>query len=270
MGMSAAPGTVLLDVRDVDVVRGRRTVLRGVSVGVASRECVAVVGPNGAGKSSLVGAVTGELPLAAGTVDLGGEPAQLLSSRERARRRAVLTQHSAVAFGFTTREVVAMARDPWRGTDLSADDPAVVDRALADADVVQLADRPVNELSGGELARVAIARTLAQTAPLLIWDEPMAALDLQHQALVLARLTRHLADGGGALLVEHDLTLVSRVATRVVILSDGAVAAQGAPHEVFTEETIRAVYGADIEIISVTDDAGGVLPIVVPRVPRSA
>lgn len=252
--------TALLDVRRLVVKRGPRVVIDDVSLAVHPGEVVVVIGPNGAGKSSLVSAITGDLPPESGEVRLGGRQLGELSLREQARLRAVLTQQSAVAFGFTVHEVVSMAREPWRSSAPQVDDALVISDALATTDVTHLGTRPVQALSGGEQARVAIARTLAQTTPLLIWDEPTAALDVKHQLLVMRRLRSHVRAGGGALVVLHDLTLASQVADRVVILKSGLLVAEGAPSQVLTAERLSEVYEAQFLVHEIPGRALAVIP----------
>ncbi|MDP2289470.1 MAG: heme ABC transporter ATP-binding protein [Actinomycetota bacterium] len=252
--------TPLLEVRDLVVKRGPRTVISEVSLSVAAREVVVVIGPNGAGKSSLISAITGDLEPTAGCVCLGDTSILELTLREQARLRAVLTQQSAVAFGFTVREVVSMAREPWRNAVSQSDDARVISEALHSSDVTHLAVRPVQALSGGEQARVAIARTMAQTTPLLILDEPTAALDVKHQLMVMRGLRVHADAGGGALVVLHDLTLASQIADRIVILKDGTLVAVGAPSEVLTTETLACVYEADFLVHEIPGRALAVIP----------
>jgi len=252
--------TALLDVRRLVVKRGPRVVIDEVSLAVHPGEVVVVIGPNGAGKSSLVSAITGDLQPESGEVWLGDSQLGELGLREQARLRAVLTQQSAVAFGFTVHEVVSMAREPWRSSAPQVDDAHVISDALATTDVTHLGARPVQALSGGEQARVAIARTLAQTTPLLIWDEPTAALDVKHQLLVMRRLRSHVRAGGGALVVLHDLTLASQVADRVVILKSGLLVAEGAPSQVLTAERLSEVYEAEFLVHEIPGRALAVIP----------
>jgi len=251
--------TTLLDVRHLVVRRGPRVVINDVSLRVSAGEVVAVIGPNGAGKSSLVSAITGDLMPESGEIWLGETLLSELDLREQARIRAVLTQQSAVAFGFTVHEVVSMAREPWRTTPPS-DEAQIIMDAMGTTDVMHLGMRPVQALSGGEQARVAIARTLAQTTPLLIWDEPTAALDVRHQLLAMRRLRAHAASGGGALVVLHDLTLASQVADRVVILKSGGLSAQGSPREVLTAARLSDVYEAEFIVHEIPGGALAVIP----------
>ena len=245
-----APGAVLAEAVGVDAVRGGRTVLRQVDLAVSVGEVVAVVGPNGAGKSTTVGLLAGDLPCAAGEVRLHGRPVGRWRPLERAVRRAVLPQHTTVAFPFTVAEVVAMGRAPWAGTPFALDDEAAVASAMAATGVTGFADRAFGTLSGGERARVALARVLAQRAPLLLLDEPTAALDLRHQDLVMKVAAEHARTGGGVLVVLHDLNLAALHADRLAVIADGEVVACGPPAEVMDPGLLSEVYQREIDVVA--------------------
>lgn len=251
----------MLDVDDIVVRRGDRPVLDGVSITVGRGECVAVVGPNGAGKSSLVSAIGGDLPLHSGRVAIDGCALGAMDHRARARARAILTQQVTVALGFTVHEVIAMGREPWRGCPEAQADEHHIAGAMEAVDVAHLADRPVQNLSGGEQSRVAIARTLAQSARLLVWDEPTAALDVEHQVSALGAMRRHVTSGGSALLVLHDLTLAAAVADRVVVLAGGQVVAAGTVDQVLTPALIRDVYRAEVECVTTPRGGRALVPV---------
>lgn len=242
----AEPGDILAEAEDLHVRLGRRAVLHGVSVPVRAGEVLALVGPNGAGKSTLLGALAADLPAVGGVVRIHGRPAAEWSAPELALRRAVLPQSATLSFPFTVEDVVRMGRAPHATTP--AEDDLAIAEAMAQAEVTDFALRPFSALSGGERARVALARVLAQRAPLLLLDEPTAALDLRHQELVL-RLCRARAHAGDAVVVVlHDLALAAAYAHRVAILRAGRVAADGAPGDVFTERLLSDVYDQPVEV----------------------
>lgn len=243
------PGTLALATTEATVVRGGRTVLRDVSLRVHAGELVAVVGPNGAGKSTIVGLLAGDLSARSGTVTVAGRPVRAWRLAELALRRAVLPQQTTVAFPFTVAQVVAMGRAPWADTPLSEQDDAETAAAMADTEVTDLAHRRFAELSGGERARVALARVLAQRTDILLLDEPTAALDLRHQDLVLRLAADRAASGGAVLIVLHDLNLAAAYAHRVALIADGHLAAHGTPTEVLTASRLSAVYQRDIEVV---------------------
>ncbi|MFI1176562.1 heme ABC transporter ATP-binding protein [Streptomyces melanogenes] len=258
----AAPGEILAEARGLRVRLGGRTVLDGVSVRARAGEVLALVGPNGAGKSTLLGALAGDLAVCGGEVRIAGRPLADWSPGDLALRRAVLPQSAALSFPFPVEEVVRMGRAPWAGTAGEDEDDAVVAAAMAATEVAPIADRPYAALSGGERARVALARVLAQRAPVLLLDEPTAALDLRHQELVL-RLCRERAGAGDAVVVVlHDLGLAAAYADRVAVLHAGAVAAEGAPAEVFREELLSRVYRQPVEVFPHPETG---VPLVVPK-----
>ncbi|MCL2535343.1 MAG: ATP-binding cassette domain-containing protein, partial [Nocardiaceae bacterium] len=167
---AAGSGAVTMRATDIRVERGGRTVLDHVNITVRAGEVLALVGPNGAGKSTLLAALSGDQPVASGVVELDGKPLTDWSPSEMARRRAVLPQQHTVGFSFTARQVVRMGRAPWQRTPLAADDDKLIDHCLDVCDVQHLADRPFSVLSGGERARVALARVLAQSTETVLLD----------------------------------------------------------------------------------------------------
>jgi iron complex transport system ATP-binding protein len=233
----------------VRVTLGANRVLDGVDLVARAGEVVALVGPNGAGKSTLLGAFGGDLRPQSGDVLVDDRPLGSWSPTELALRRAVLPQQVNVTFPFTVTDVVQMGRAPWARTPGADVDDVAVRRALADADVAHLADRHVPSLSGGERARVALARVLAQATQLLLLDEPTAALDVHHQELVLSIVRGRVAAGDGAVVVLHDLGLAAAYADRVAVLADGRIVADGPPESVFTPELLSAVYHHEIDVV---------------------
>lgn len=242
-------GAVTMRAAGIVVLRGGRRVLDGVDFDVVAGQVVALVGPNGAGKSTLLAALTGELSPTEGRVELDDRPLAHWTPVQMAQRRAVLPQSHTIGFPFPAGEVVAMGRAPWARTLRREDDSAAVALAMAAADVAQFADRPFPSLSGGERARVALARVLAQDATTMLLDEPTAALDLGHQETML-RLARDKAhDGIAVVVVLHDLATAAAYADRVAVLDDGRIAADGPPREVLTGELLSRVYRYPVEVM---------------------
>ena len=196
----------------------------------------AICGPNGAGKSTLLQALAGLIEPDRGEVLLGD--AALPTGRERARRIGYLPQVGEVAWDLSVAALASLGRLPHRDRG----EPQVA-AALAALDLAHLAERPVSTLSGGERARALLARVLAGEPEWILADEPLAALDLAHQLALLARLREAAGRGAGVVLVLHDLALAMNHADRVVVLAHGAVAADGAPGEALSEETIARVWG---------------------------
>lgn len=243
----AAPGEVLAEAEGLTVRLGYRTVLDGVGLRLRAGEVLAFVGPNGAGKSTLLSALSGDLTPSSGSVRIHGRPAADWSAPELALRRAVLPQSATLSFPFGVEEVVRMGRAPWTSARPEEDDAAVAE-AMTATEVTAFAARPFSALSGGERARVAMARVLAQRTPLLLLDEPTAALDLRHQELVLRICRERAAAGVAVAVVLHDLGLAAACADRVVVVAGGRIAADGTPEEVFTEDLLSDVYRQPVEV----------------------
>ncbi len=239
-----------------------RAILQDASITLRAGELHALVGPNGAGKSTLFGVLAGDVTPTAGSVTLDGTPVASIPPKELARKRAVLLQSNTVTFPFSTEEVVRMGRAPWARTPAEDDDDRIVAAAMAEADVTRLAHRPISALSGGERARVALARVLAQDTGILLLDEPTAALDLKHQEDVLRIARSRAAAGACVAIVLHDLNIALAFADRVTLLSQGRVTATGAPAEVLTAERIEEVYGQPVDVF---DHPVTGVPLVVPR-----
>lgn len=242
-------GAVTLRARGIDIARGGRAVLESVDIDVVAGQILALVGPNGAGKSTLLAALSGELEPASGTVELDGRPISGWTPTDMARRRAVLPQNHTVGFPFTVREVVAMGRSPWARTPRQDADEQVIAAALAATDIDHLAERPFPALSGGERARAALARVLAQDTETLLLDEPTAALDLGHQEQVLRLAAARAAEGAAVVVVLHDLGLAAAYADRVAVLDGGRLAAVGHPRDILTTDLLTTVYRHPVEVI---------------------
>ncbi len=230
---------------DVDGV----TLLDGVDLDVRAGELLCVVGPNGAGKSTLLGLLAGDLDPTRGTVAYDGVPAAGLPVAALARRRAVLLQEHRLSFPFPVVDVVRMGRAPWQGTDAEDADDAVVGAALAAGDVRHLAERRFPTLSGGEKARTAYARARAQATPVLLLDEPTAALDIRHQEMVLDQARALARTGSAVVAVLHDLSLAAAYADRVLLLGEGRTRALGTPAEVLRADLLGDVYRHPVEVL---------------------
>ncbi len=215
--------------------------LEAVSLNLGPGELVALVGPNGAGKSTLIQALAGLLP-AGGTIQWNGQPLSRIHMLERGRRLAWVSQETQFEFAFPVREVVTQGRYAW------GENSTGVAEAMAELDLAQLAERPVTRLSGGERHRVGLARALATQAPIQLWDEPVAQLDVRH-ALEVMRLARRLADAGGTVVVSlHDLRAAYRF-DRVLVLDRGHLVGNGKPHEVLTAPLIREVFRVEATFV---------------------
>ena len=230
---------------------GDSPVLHDVSLRLQGGEFVGLIGPNGCGKSTLLRVLSRTLRPVSGSVRLDGRDIREWQARDFARNLAFVPQQEQAAFDFTVRDVVLMGRHPhldrWRGE--TERDYQLVTQALADADILHLADRPVTNLSGGEHRRVLLARALAQQARLLLLDEPTAHLDITHQAELMALVKRQTQERRmGALAALHDLNQAAEFCDRLLLMGRGRLIAEGAPEEVLTSGHLRAVYDADAQI----------------------
>lgn len=222
----------------------------------------ALVGPNGSGKSTLVRALLGREPIESGRILIDGDDRGAIRQDEFARRVAVVTQREEAVFPLEVGEYVALGRYPYsRGLSSSPGDESAIRRAVERAEIGTLLDRRTDELSGGEWQRVRIARALAQDTGMLVLDEPTTFLDIAHE-MSLLELIHSLAAGGMAvLMVSHQLNLVARFASRMVLLSRGRVVSTGSPAEVMDAGTLEAVY--DWPIVISRDGASGA-PMLLP------
>lgn len=247
----------MLEARNVCVSLSDRQILAGVDLDLRPGEVVGLLGPNGAGKSTLMRALCGLLPFE-GSVTMDGRALQAISERDRARLVAFLPQARTIAWPLSVENVVRLARTPWRGIGgFSARDEAAVADAMEAMEVLELANRTVTELSGGEQARVLAARALAQETPLLVADEPVAGLDPAHQMTMMAALRAHAARGKSIFVSLHDLTLAARWCDRVILTKAGRIYSAGRPTDVLTAAALADVFG--IEAMISADSCGMVL-----------
>lgn len=224
--------------------------------------CVtAILGPNGAGKSTLLSCMIGLLQPQAGTVLLDGQPLAQMPAAARARRIAFLPQTPEIAWAVDVATLVGLGRIPFQGMASDADNQAAIERAMQITHVTAWRERSVHSLSGGERARVLLARVLAGESDWILADEPFTGLDPAHQ-FEAADLLRSVAAGGGAVVLTiHDLTLAARIADRIIILSGGRIVADGAPRDALTPQTLREAYGIDARWVDAPDSQAPTLII---------
>jgi iron complex transport system ATP-binding protein len=244
--MSERPAGI--DIRSVSVRRGQRVALDAVSLSVARGEVLALVGPNGAGKSTLISAVSGDLKLAGGEIDISAKPVGSMSLAALARQRAVYAVGRTAPPGFTAQEVVEMGRNPVPYT--SADEEReIVTRMMQATDTVGIAHRDFATLSEGERSRVGLARVFAQQTPVLLLDEPTASLDVRHQHQVMDHVRAVAAEGASVIAAVHDLNLACMYADRIAMIREGRIVAEGTPNEVMTSELLEAVFECPMAIL---------------------
>lgn len=244
--------------RNVTLHRARRAVIHAVSAHISRGEVLGILGPNGTGKSSLLQALAGVLPLHSGQVDLDGRALGDWPSLQRARRIALLPQGRDCAWPIVARELVLLGRLPHRAAwaAVSAADEAAVATALQATDAAAFAQRAVDTLSTGELARVLLARALATGADYLLADEPTAGLDPAATLRVCELLKAQSRAGCGVVVVMHELTLAARHCDRLLLLHEGALLAEGTPAQVLTTPNLATVYGIAAHL---GEDAAGAL-----------
>ena len=238
--------TAVLELEGLAVRRGRRDVLADVTLDVAAGEMLGLVGPNGAGKTTLLRAALGLQPRAAGAVRLAGRPLEALSERERAAVAGYLPQERRVAWNMPALDVAALgagALGPHEGRALALD-------CLTELEVGDLAGRGVLDMSGGERARVLLARLLATRAKLRVADEPAAGLDPEAQLLILERLRARAVAGAAVVVTSHDLAIAARFCNRLAVLHHGRLRIVGAPGAALSREVLAEVFALDGELIA--------------------
>lgn len=229
---------------DIRVVRGGRAILDAVSLSAAPGQFLGIVGPNGAGKSTLLRVMANVLKADSGSVIVDGVDGDSLNPRARARRIAYLPQHPECHWAMTAERVVTLGRLPhlsvFQGPGPA--DRAAVRAAMADTDIGNLATRQMGTLSGGEFARVMLARALASEPGLLLADEPVADLDPYHSLEVMDHLRRLTTAGRTVVVVLHDLALAARYCTQIALIDAGRIVAEGSPEETLSPENLARVY----------------------------
>ena len=238
----------VIQVEKLTIGYGTRSVLKDISFALGKGEIVGIIGCNGAGKSTLLKTIRGMLPKQSGTVSYFGKALEAYTDKELAMKIAYLQQHVEVGFGYTGKDIVMAGRYPymkWWERESNEDEKL----ALACMDytgTVDLADRPVTEVSGGQKQRILIAKVLAQQTPIIFLDEPTTGLDMVYQEEIFRFAKALAAKGKTVLMVVHELNLASKYCSRILLLGEGTLLADGAPAQVFTEELLSRAYKADI------------------------
>jgi iron complex transport system ATP-binding protein len=255
--------TLKLSVNQVDVSYKGRQVLHQVSATVSPGELVVLIGPNGVGKSTLIKAVSGSKSIDAGTIRIDGQDLIKMDPQGRARLVSVIPQARNLPPAFTTREVVQMGRTPYVGWlgQLSRQDADIIEQSMTRTNIIDLADRMMGELSGGEQQRVLVARALAQQPKLLLLDEPTTHLDIQYQISLLDLILKLAHEDHIAILMAiHDLNMAAHYAERILLMVDGRIASEGTTGQVMTSEVLSAVYRVPITLHTDQSGTGWFLP----------
>ena len=247
----------MLKIEQIKTGYNAKAILHAVSLELKAGELVALIGPNGAGKSTLLRAISGILPLQAGSIQVDGQNIGRMNEGQRARKIAVVPQARNLPPAFSAREVVALGRTPylnWLG-QISTSDETLIEDAMRQTDTLELANRLVGELSGGEQQRLLLARALVQQTPYLLLDEPTTHLDLQFQIGLMERIhsLAHPADASCAaravLIAVHDLNLALEFADRVALLVKGELVQCGTPAEVLQPDVLTRVYNVPLTLL---------------------
>lgn len=252
-------------VTDIAVELGHSTILHDVNMDLAPGELLGLIGPNGSGKSTLLRAMLGLVKFSKGSISVRDRARAAYTPRELAQLIAYLPQDHTVHWPLTVASTVALGREPHLGAfqRLHDADFKIISEAMRQTDTDKFADRSVRSLSAGERARVLLARAMAVKAPYILADEPTAALDPRHQLAVMNLLRQQAQKGAGVVVVVHDLMLAAQFCTRICLLDQGAVVADGPPAAVLDDANIRQVYGVATERVTV----GGqslVIPVALP------
>jgi iron complex transport system ATP-binding protein len=249
--MSKVKANLSLD--NVCVTLSGVQVVKSATLSVTSGELVAIIGANGAGKSSLIRAGLGLLARDCGVVSLNGQDPRTMAAGERAQQVAYLPQSRPLAWPLCTQDVVALGRFAFGAAPgrLGKKDAAAVQTAMNACNIAHLAHRGTSTLSGGELARVHVARAFAAEAPILVADEPTVALDPAQALGVMQVIADFCVRGGAALVILHDIGLAARFASRIIILSDGAILADGPPQQTLLPDILRQAFAINARLVDI-------------------
>lgn len=241
----------IIELKNLSIGYGNKSVLQDVNAKINKGEIVGIIGCNGAGKSTLLKTIRGLLPKQSGEILYFGRKVESFSEKELAREVAYLQQNVEVGFGYTGKDIVLAGRYPymkwWKGESISDEELAL--KCMEYTGTKELAERPVNEVSGGQKQRILLAKVLAQQTPILFLDEPTTGLDMVYQEEIF-RFSKALAEMGKTILmVVHELNLAAKYCSRIILLGEGMVIADGRPDNVFTEKILSKAYNAPVRVI---------------------
>jgi len=241
----------IIELKNLSIGYGNKSVLQDVNAKINKGEIVGIIGCNGAGKSTLLKTIRGLLPKQSGEILYFERNLESFSEKELAREVAYLQQNVEVGFGYTGKDIVLAGRYPymkwWKGESISDEELAL--KCMEYTGTKELAERPVNEVSGGQKQRILLAKVLAQQTPILFLDEPTTGLDMVYQEEIF-RFSKALAKMGKTILmVVHELNLAAKYCSRIILLGEGTVIADGRPDNVFTEKILSKAYNAPVRVI---------------------
>lgn len=256
----------------VTVMAGDRALLKDITLDLPAGKVTGLIGPNGAGKSTLLATLSGDIQPVSGSVAINNLNPHTAKAKDLARLRSVMLQDVSVSFSFLVRDVVEMGRRPWASTSTPEEDAAIVDVALAATEITHLQDRDVLTLSGGERARVALSRVLAQQSPVAFFDEPTAAMDVRYQERSLALMRALAAKGATVVVVLHDLNAAAAYCDHFVCLRKGELVAVGDHDAVFQDDVLTGIYDWPVKVLRadgglyITPDRASVPPNFTPSI----
>ena len=241
----------IIELKNLSIGYGNKSVLQDVNAKINKGEIVGIIGCNGAGKSTLLKTIRGLLPKQSGEILYFGRKLESFSEKELAREVAYLQQNVEVGFGYTGKDIVLAGRYPymkwWKGESISDEELAL--KCMEYTGTKELAERPVNEVSGGQKQRILLAKVLAQQTPILFLDEPTTGLDMVYQEEIFPFSKALAKMGKTILMVVHELNLAAKYCSRIILLGEGTVIADGRPDNVFTEKILSKAYNAPVRVI---------------------
>ena len=244
--MMAAGITNVLTVREMNYSINGFEILKGINLNIIPGEFVGLIGPNGAGKTTLLKCLNG-LNRGGGHIEILGQSLESMSSKKIAKNIALMHQNTAINFPFPAIDIVLSGRYPHlsRTRGESRDDYAIVRKYMEYTDTLKFEDRPITQISGGERQRVFFAKTLAQETGIILLDEPTASLDIAHEEQIFKYCSEITASGRTIVAAVHDLKVAARYCSRLVLMKDGTIVADGSPEEVLTSENLSKAYGVN-------------------------
>lgn len=241
----------LLEVKNLKFGYGKELILDGISFNVKKGEFLSIIGPNGSGKSTLLKTLNNLYPSKLGAISLDGEDINKLKKRDLAKKMALVLQYNTIEYEFTVEDIVLMGRHPHKGRfeRENEEDYKIIEESLEMTNTLDLRDRVVTEISGGERQRVMIAKALAQRPSIILLDEPTSHLDINHQIEILKLLKKMNKENGTTIiLVIHDINLGIRYSDRVIMLNEGKIVEIGDAEKVITKKNIRLAYDINVAI----------------------